>query len=245
MGLLVQYSIFPLAYIILSQVVSVGYLVVFQLWDGDVIIQTPYGQHDLDVTSKRWILGLTFIGFIGLDLLYVAVIMGYVYRCQMIIYYLEIIKHKAKCKHEVKCTDIYHSQKQAMEDVVKARKFMKYLNASSGTTGFVIIIAVFIAVNCTLQLLSDEIIYPEAGAITARLILLASLAIYPFHKTARLNIYIKALHNIGLDMRMPYLKFGYHPPRQHTEKLNEGSRITLEATMFGITVRPWQFLPRL
>ena len=38
-GSLVQYSILPLAYIILSLLVSIGYLIVFQLWDEDVVIQ--------------------------------------------------------------------------------------------------------------------------------------------------------------------------------------------------------------
>ena len=118
MGLLVQYSIFPLAYIILSQGVSIGYLIVFQLWDEDVVIQTPFGQHDLDVKSKFWLLGSTFIGFTALDLLYVAVIMRYIYRCQMITYYLQMIRHKVK--------GIKHSNhKEAMEEVKKAKKFIR------------------------------------------------------------------------------------------------------------------------
>ena len=222
MGLLVQYSIFPLAYIILSQGVSIGYLIVFQLWDEDVVIQTPFGQHDLDVKSKCWLLGSTFIGFIALDLLYVAVIMRYVYRCQIIIYYLQMIRHKVK--------GIKHSnRKEAMEEVKKAKKFIRYLNASSGTTGFITIIAVFQAVNCTILLLSDEITYPEAGVITARLILFGFLAIYPFYKAAGLNDTAERIHDTGLDMCIdsPY------------QGSNKDVRITLKATMFGILVQPW------
>ena len=243
MGLLVQYSIFALAYIILSQVVSVGYLVVFRLWDGDVVIQIPYGQDDLDINPKRWLLCLTFIGFVALDLLYVTVIMGYVYLCQLVIYYLEIIKHRAKCKHEVKCQDIYHSQKEAMTEVLKANKYIKYLNASSRAVGFIIL---FQVINCTFDLLRDEITYPEAGVITARLLLLASLTIYPLYKAASLNVTATKLYYTGLDMRIPYLRFSADPPHQtdtprQTDKSHEGIHITLrKATMFGIPVNSWQ-----
>ena len=222
MGLLVQYSIFPLAYIILSQAVSVGYLIVFQFWDEDIIIQPPFGKHDLDVKSKRWLLASTFIGYIAMDLLHVAVIMRYVYRCQMIIYYLQTIKQKVKHNE-------YSSHEEAIKEVKKASKFIRYLNASSGTTGFVTIITVFQAVNCTIHLLNDEVTYPEAGAVTARLILVGSLAIYPFYKAAGLNVAAKRLRNTGLDMCID-------PPYQGS---NKEVRITLKATMFGILVQPW------
>ena len=58
----------------------------------------------------------------------------------------------------------------------------------------------FHAVNCTIHLLSDEITYPEAGAITARLILFGFLAIYPFYKAAGLNDAAERIHDTGLDM---------------------------------------------
>ena len=228
-GLLVQYSIFPLAYIILSQVVSVGYLIVFQLWDEDVIIQTPLGQYDLDTKLKRWLLCSTFVGFIAFDLLYVTVIMRYAYRCQMIIYYLKMIKRKVKGKD--RCNN-YNSHEQAMKEVKKAKKFIRHLNSSSGTTGFVTIIGLFQAVNCAFLLMNDEFAYHETGAIMARLILFGFLAIYPFYKAAGLNFAAKRLCNTGLDMRLDC-------PYQGSFGSNKGVCVTLKATMFGIYVQPW------
>ena len=37
-------------------------------------------------------IALSFVGFIDLDLLYIRVIMRYVFQCQMIIYYLYMIR---------------------------------------------------------------------------------------------------------------------------------------------------------
>ena len=219
--LLVKYSLFPSIYIILSQGVSVVYLILFQLWDEDVIIQMPLGHHDLD-KSKRWLLCSAIIGFIAFDLLYVRVVMRYVYQCQMIIYYLKMIKHKVK--HNEHC-----NHKEAIEEVKKAKKFIRHLNASSGTTGFVTIIGLFQAVNCAFFLLSDEITYHETGAIMARLILFGFLAIYPFYKAAGLNVAAERLCDTGLDMHI-------YSPYQESKK---DVRITLKATMFGIYVQPW------
>ena len=188
---------------------------------GIVIIQMPLGHHDLD-KSKRWLLCSAIIGFIAFDLLYVRVVMRYVYRCQMIIYYLKMIKHKVK--HNEHC-----NHKEAIEEVKKAKKFIRHLNASSGTTGFVTIIGLFQAVNCAYFLLSDGSTYHETGTVTARLILFGFLAIYPFYKAAGLNDAAERIHDTGLDMCIdsPY------------QGSNKDVRITLKATMFGILVQPW------
>ena len=84
------------------------------------------------------------------------------------IYYLQLMEHRVR----------QETHEQFREEVKTARKFIKYLNASSGTIGFITMIAVFQAANCAFILLSDEeITYPEAGAITARLILFGFLGI--------------------------------------------------------------------
>ena len=230
--LILVYTIIPLCYITLSQLVSIGYLFAFQLVNEDVVIRTPFGGYDLAGGVKNWLIALTFIGFIALDLLYITVEMRYVYRCQMIIYYLQLMEHRAR----------QETHEQFMEGVKTARRFIKYLNASSGTIGFITIIAVFQAANCAFILLSDdEITYPEAGAVTARLILFGFLSIYPFHKAAGLNSAIRELRDIGLATEIPSQRFTDNPQDQRNalKRPNEGFLITLRATMFGITVRPW------
>ena len=175
--LIVVYTIIPLCYIILSQLVSVVYLFAFELGSENVVIRPPlFVRFNLTGDVKNWFLGFTFIGFIAftfigfiaLDLLYITVEMRYVYRCQMIIYYLQLMEHRVR----------QETHEQFREGVKTARKFIKYLNTSSGTIGFITMIAVFQAANCAFILLSDEeITYPEAGAITARLILFGFLGI--------------------------------------------------------------------
>ena len=228
--LIMIYTAIPLCYIILSQSVSVGYLFAFQLGNEDIVVQTPLGGHDLAGDLKRWLIGLTFVGFISFDLLYITVEMSYVYRCQMITYYLQLMEHK-----------VYQSQEEFREGVKKVRKFIKYLNASSGTTGVVTIIAVCQIANCTFILFSDEMTYPEAAAITARLILLGFLAIFPFHKAAGLNTAIKELHDTGLATEIKPRVFNDNPQDQENglSRSNEGFPIILRAAMLGVTIRPW------
>ena len=93
-GITVIYTVIPFVYIILSQMVSGVYLEAFKLANENVIIQAPLGGPTLGKDLKDGIIALSFVGFIALDVLYLQVIMRYAYRCQMIIYYLQIIKQE-------------------------------------------------------------------------------------------------------------------------------------------------------
>ena len=83
--------------------------------------------------------------------------------------------------------------------------------------------------------------YPEATAITARLILLGFLAIYPFHKAAGLNTAVRELHDTGLATEIKPRVFNDNPQDQENglSRTNKGFPVIFRATMFGITVRPW------
>lgn len=230
--LVVGYSVIPFLYIVFSQLLSLYYLFAFHLGDKDVGIQVPLGGPFLTGHGKNTLLAFTFFGFIALDLLYVKVIMRYVYRCQMIIYYLQLILDKVENKK-------YTKQNEAMEEVKAAKEFIKYLNASSGTTGFITLITVFNAANCA-YILSYDVTYSQAPAITLRLTLWGFLAFLPFYKAAGLNVTSKRICATGLCMRIPAPVFDNEDQTpENGDKSNEGYSINLHAKVFGISVRPW------
>ena len=243
------YIFISLFYILLSQGTSVLYLYAFQLADKDVVIQPPLQDRGrLGRDLKIVMIALSFVGFIALDLLYVRVIMRYVFRCQMIIYYLYMIREKInniqkgdkqnqqedqkpenqddqKLSHEVEKTQ------EAMQENEKTYMFIKYLNASSSTVGFVILLASYQATNCTVYLLGHDITYFQAGAIALRLALCGFLAVFPFHKAAGVNIAFKRLRDLGWDI--------YVPPLGGANRSNDSRHVNLKARVFGISVNPW------
>ena len=241
-SIIAWYTVIPLMYIVLSQVISVMYLVAFHLANKHVIIQPPLGKARLAGDVKYGIIVLSFFGFISLDLLYVCVMMRYAYRCQMIIYYLQIIKQdylnnennpeavNNKNNPEAGGNEGNQPQDQKarshqemMKKVTKAQEYIKELNANSATTGFIILIATFQVVNCALTLLDkDKITSLQAAALSLRLILWGFLALFPFHKAGEVNRASKQLCKTGLDM--------------HSS--NNGMDIP-KARMFGISVNPW------
>ena len=240
-SIILCYTVIPIFYIVLSQVTSGLYFLAFKLDNKDVVIQPPLGKDDqLAGDVKSIFILLAFAGFISLDLLYVGVIMRYAYRCQMIIYYLQIIKHKVKDSDQ-KFRDDQEEKEQKREchekiikEVMKAHKFLKELNANSATTGFIVIITAFQAANCALMLLDHDTTYLKAGAVTLRLALWGFLTVFPFQKAAGVNNASRKLCQTGLDMLRLPLKFNTNPDRS-----NDGMVINLKARMFGISVNPW------
>ena len=231
-SIIAWYTLIPVIYIVLSQVASIMYLFAFHLKNKGVVIQPPLGEVRLAGDVKVSIIAVSFAGFISLDLLYLCVMMKYAYRCQMIIYYLQIIKQKVKDQlnneNNPEAGGNEDNQragrhKEIMEEVTKAHRYIKELNANSATTGFIIIIAAFQAINSALMLLDKEITYFQAGALSLRLVLWGFLVLLPFQKAAGVNIASRKLCETGLDMR----------------KSNNGMNISLIAKMFGISVNPW------
>ena len=252
----IAYTLIPLVYIVLSQVVSGMYLYAFKLANKNVIIQAPLGGPTLGKDLKYGLISLSFVGFIALDILYLQVIMRYAYRCQMIIYYLQIIKQKvndfktAKKANEQRAKNqsmgeierdvgfenqkIKDCQEDMMDNTETAHTFLKQLNASSGTIALVIIIAAFQAANCAFILLTDDITYLQAAAVAIRLVLWAFLAVFPFHNAAGVNIASKKLRDLGWDMHRQSLAC-----HCDSDGSKNGVHVSLKAKVFGISVNPW------
>ena len=238
------YTLIPVGYIVLSQLLSVFYLFAFGVTEKNVVIQSPLAssiyvnlnqQRDLKII----ILVSSFLGFIAFDLLYARVIMRYAYRSQLIIYYLKSIKRQTNQDQE-------NLETIMQEKFIKVYKFLKQLNASSATTGFVILITGFAAISCVINLLNttscpihsldkegnvrfSSMQLMQVLAMALRLILWTSLTLFPFHKAAEVNI---ALRKLGLVVHTRH----HHPYVNCHHRLNY---ITLKARLVGIPVHPW------
>ena len=101
------------------------------------------------------------------------------------------------------------------------------------------LLCLFKAANCAF-ILSNDVTFYQAPAVVIRLILWGFLAIFPFYKAAGLNATSKKLCATDLCMRIPVPVFeNDHQSPENGLKLNEDYLITLQATVFGISVRPW------
>ena len=245
----ITYTIIPVVYIILSLLVSVIYLIIFKLAHKNVVIQPPLGGITLGGEVKYRAIIFSFLGFIPLDLLYLQVMLKYVYRCQLVIYCLEILENKVEVhkkdqerrnnenqerqgNQEIEINVKFQNQ-NLKNDLVKDTEaiftYIEDLNASSATTALLIILAGFQAVNCAINLLSaSEISYGQAAAVLVRLLLWGFLLVFPFRKAAGVNIVSKRLQDLGWDVK-----------RNSVAHDGDSGPITLTANMFGISVNPW------
>ena len=89
---------------------------------------------------------------------------------------------------EYKGRKIKNQKEEIMQKTENAYTFIKQLNASSSTVGFIILIASYQAANCVVILLGNDITYLQGAAILLRLVLWGFLAVFSFHKASGVNI---------------------------------------------------------
>ena len=151
----------------------------------------------------------------------------------MIIYYLQLIKRNINsfqnediqpADNEMSCKDKEKAE-EVMQEKENAYTFIKQLNASGSTVGFVILPE---AADCAVFLLDDDITYFQGCAIALRLTL---FGVFPFHKAAGVNFVFRRLYDFGRNKHVPPLGGPYGS--------NDSRRVTLKAKVFGISVNPW------
>lgn len=222
------FPIIPVLYVILSQIVSGLNFCAFDLLEDDVIIQWSQ-KWKISGSLKISLIAVSFLGFIIFDLLYTQLIMRYAYQCQMNIYFLEIILYNVKKKN-------YRDQKRAIEDVVKAQKFLNQLNKNSIATGLAMLITSLQATNCTIALLSVNNKALQTTALALRLMLWVFLTLFPIFMAAKANNISDNLRDTGLIMYRSPKTFDNNELR---EWYMHAAPITLRAKLFGIPMHPW------
>ena len=220
------------SYIISSLAVSTMYLCV-------------YFKHTHAMWPKSWeitgslkvlVIGTLLLGTFATDLLYIQIILRYAIRCQLNIHFLQLIISKVE-------NELYKDQDEAIRDVEKSRNFVKQLNTSSRVTGFVILLALIQAANCTINLLHDvdktsNSQFAEV-ALICRLVLWIFLTIVPFYHATKVNKTSETLSDTRLVMfKIPVLFKGNKD--FHNEMIKKNlEKITIKAKLFGIPIPPW------
>ena len=230
----ILFVIFPIVYIIISFLISAFYLFLYfehkqVMWPGKWEVTGPL---------KITVIAILLVTTTAIDLLYLQIIMRYVLRSQLNIYFLQLITGKVECER-------YRNQDLAIKDVEKAKKFLKQLNASSRITGLVIISALIQAINCAINL-SDDMDNSdqktnsqlEVLALSCRLLLWIFLIMIPFIQAARANGTLKDLSDTGLVMIKPPVLFRENTPSQNRMIKKNLNKITLNVKLFSVTIQP-------
>ena len=231
----ILFVIFPIVYIIISFLISAFYLVLYfehkqVMWPGKWEVTGPL---------RIAVIIIILVTTTAVDLLYLQIIMRYVLRCQLNIYFLQLITGRVECKK-------YSNQDLAIKDVEKAKKFLKQLNESSIITWLAIIYAVIQAINCAINLSDDTDDSDEKTnsqlevlALSCRLILWIFLIMVPFIQAARANRTLEALSDTGLVMIKPPALFEKNTPSQNRMIKKNLDKITLNVKLFNIIIQPW------
>ena len=255
----ITYTLIPMIYIILSLLVSVAYFLAFKLVNEDVIIKPPLGGHNLGGDIKYIYIGFSFLGFIALDLLYLRVMLKYAYRCQLIIYYLKIIKQQVKVyadkqkKIEEKIEENSEDQEiqeiQEIQQDPETKNLKKELKKSKKelmkkTETAYTFIKDLNASSSTIALL---IILAGFQAVNCAINLLCQEISYlqAGAVMARLLLWgfllVFPFHKAaGINIVYKQLRdLGWDMKRQSLVHDGYTGPITLKARMFGISVNPW------
>ena len=177
-----------IGYMMFSQVISVINLFAFGIMDDDVIIYSEGNSYS--GSSKRWLISLSLIGFVPLDLIYAQFILRYACRCKLNIYYLEEIKNKTdNLRKENRDNDnhTYINQAAALDDVEKAYNYLKQLNDNSTGVGYIIVITTLLATNSIISLLNKGSTFFQEAALAARSFQWVSLTMFTLYYAAEVN----------------------------------------------------------
>ena len=196
-----MYASISMIYIISSLSLNVFYIYIFGI-KIEHIKQSPFASIKERYLSQYVLFNSNaifvplLIGLIGFDLLYIKIITGYIYRCQLIIFHLKVIKKEVE---DYKSTSIDTT----------TEKIINKLNSSSVNTAAVILIAGFAATTCIFDLFDtinksnclkgnpdyDLVQFMQIVAVTSRSILWGWLILLPFLKAADVNVILSRIRS--------------------------------------------------
>ena len=195
------YVLISIIYITLSLSLNVFYLYIFGI-KMENIKQSPFASikekylNQYVLFNSNAIFIPLLVGLIGFDLLYVKIITGYIYRCQLIIFHLKIIKKKLKKQGSTFIDNTFE-------------KYINKLNSSSINVAAVILIAGFAATTCIFDLFNtinksscpkdnpdyNLMQFMQIVVVTSRSILWGWLILIPFLKAAEVNIILSRIRS--------------------------------------------------
>ena len=242
----ILFVLLPLMYITFSVGVSFMYLLVY--FKHTHFMWPAYWE--ITGALKIIVFAVLLIGKIATDLLYIQIILRYVIRCQLNIYFLQLVINKFKNStygnqdEVVGDVEQYQNQDEVVRDVERSWEFIEELNKSSRVTGFAIIIALVQATNSAINLLNEiddanattTSKFTKECALICRLILSISLIMVPFYQATQLNETAETLIN-RFKIAALYKRNTRSQRRRRT--VIDTTKITLKVKLFGFPIPPW------
>ena len=227
------FVVLPLMYITFSVGVSFMYLLVY--FKHTHFMWPAYWE--ITGALKIIVFAVLLIGKIATDLLYIQIILRYVIRCQLNIYFLQLVINKFK-------NSMYQNQDEVVGDVERSWEFIEELNKSSRVTGFAIIIALVQATNSAINLLNEiddanattTSKFTKECALICRLILSISLIMVAFYQATQVNETAETLIN-RFKIAALYKRNTRSQRRRRT--VIDTTKITLKVKLFGFPIPPW------
>eukprot|EP00731_Ephydatia_muelleri_P011632 Em0006g526a len=119
------YFLAGIAWIICSLALRLLYLVAFKYWDSDMVV---YWNANLNIagSTKHTLIALSIVGFIFMDLVYVASIINYAIQSELNVYLLKAISRSVNNK-------IYSDVDESCKEVDTAEYNLQVLNGKTAT----------------------------------------------------------------------------------------------------------------
>ena len=229
---ILSFLVMALVYTVASLLVRIAFAIAFDLLEPAVRIQWPNGA-DIHHELKDVLVYFSFVGFVFLDMVYIAAIINHAAQCELNIYFLQAVKLKVEERR-------YNTVDEVIMNIGKAYNFLKALNGKTATlTGLILFNVGSAALGGIISLSDNTDNVFQTVVETLSTILWIILVIFPFIQAARVTHACNEVLATGpLIRRRPFL---YRDVSQVDldSYCQFTSSIILRATMLGIPIYPW------
>eukprot|EP00731_Ephydatia_muelleri_P011568 Em0006g462a len=237
------YFLAGLAWIVVSVVTRIIYLVAFSLWQPYISI---YWSDSIRITgsAKQGLIVAAIIGFVIFDVVYIASLMNYAIQSEMNIYLLQAIAKLTKDKK-------YNNFDESIKDINEADTYVHVLNGKTAAGTSLVIFNLSISAVVSLQQLNQIQTTTDSAALERfsgplsvsvallNAVLWISFVAFAFVQASRVTGACKNLQSCGPHVRARPFQYtaALQPDLDSFVLYSHASK--LRAKLFGIPIFPW------
>ncbi|KAL5500494.1 hypothetical protein EMCRGX_G012066 [Ephydatia muelleri] len=237
------YFLAGLAWIVVSVVTRIIYLVAFSLWQPYISI---YWSDSIRITgsAKQGLIVAAIIGFVIFDVVYIASLMNYAIQSEMNIYLLQAIAKLTKDKK-------YNSFDESIKDINEADTYVHVLNGKTAAGTSLVIFNLSISAVVSLQQLNQIQTTTDSAALARfsgplsvsvallNAVLWISFVAFAFVQASRVTDACKGLQSCGPHVRARPFQYTTAPQPDLDSFVLYSHASKLRAKLFGIPIFPW------
>ncbi|KAL5500390.1 hypothetical protein EMCRGX_G011943 [Ephydatia muelleri] len=235
------YFLAGIAWIICSLALRLLYLVAFKYWDSDMVV---YWNANLNIagSTKHTLIALSIVGFIFMDLVYVASIINYAIQSELNVYLLKAISRSVNNK-------IYSDVDESCKEVDTAEYNLQVLNGKTATGASLVIfnlsISTIVAFQQLEQFSNSNGLHPlphqMLGLIVASLnaLLWIAMIVIAFVQASRVTGAGLELKRSAVSRRSRRFQYTASQQSDLDSFVLYTQAVKLRAKLFGVPVVPW------